>query len=139
MITGSRGTVKLARKLRGDMSLPEVILWRELRRRPNGFKFRRQHPAGKYVLDFYCAALRLAVEVDGAAHDRKAAVARDAARSAWLRSHGIVTTRIPAATVLEDVEPVIGRIVEICRERQAVLTVPLHQTASGPPPRAGED
>jgi hypothetical protein len=47
------------------MSLPEGLLWRELRKRPSGLKFRRQHPAGIYVLDFYCAAARLAIEVDG--------------------------------------------------------------------------
>ena len=69
MITGTKATVKLARKLRSEMSLPEVLLWRELRLRPGGYKFRRQHPAGPYVLDFYCAALGLAIEVDGMAHD----------------------------------------------------------------------
>ena len=139
MITGHRRTVKLARQLRSEMSLPEVMLWRELRQRPGGFKFRRQHPAGAYVLDFFCASVHLAIEVDGVAHDNKLAAERDAARSAWLRRNGIATTRIPAATVLENVEPVVGRIVEICRFREAGLTRPLHQTASGPPPRAGED
>ena len=59
MIAGPRDTVKRARKLRSEMSLPETILWRELRKRPGGHKFRRQHPAGKFVLDFYCAAARL--------------------------------------------------------------------------------
>jgi hypothetical protein len=63
-------TFKQARKLRRDMSLPEVILWEHLRRGGlSGMHFRRQHPAGPYVLDFYCAASRLAIEVDGAAHD----------------------------------------------------------------------
>ena len=59
MITGPRETMKRARKLRSEMSLPEGLLWRELRKRSGGFKFRRQHPAGIYVLDFYCAAVRL--------------------------------------------------------------------------------
>ena len=58
MITGPVRSVKLARKLRSEMSLPEVLLWRQLRLRPVGLKFRRQHPAGPYVLDFYCAAAR---------------------------------------------------------------------------------
>ena len=69
MITGPRDIVKRARTLRSEMTLPEGVLWRELRKRPKGLKFRRQHPAGIYVLDFYCAAARLAVEVDGAVHD----------------------------------------------------------------------
>ena len=139
MIGGDRRTVRLARKLRSEMSLPEVVLWRELRKRPGGFKFRRQHPAGRYVLDFYCDALRLAVEVDGAAHDSAAAQQSDAMRARFLRSRGIATTRIPAGLILDDVEPVVARIEEVCRERLMSIAKPLHQTASGPPPRAGED
>ena len=142
MITGPVDTVKRARKLRSEMSLPESILWRELRKRPGGFKFRRQHSAGFYVVDFYCAAAKLAIEIDGFAHDSGPAVARDQRRSEWLRSQGIATTRIPARLVLDDLEAVVVRIVEICRERvepSATPTVPLHQTSSGPPPLAGED
>jgi very-short-patch-repair endonuclease len=58
------------------MSLPEVLLWQALRARPGGWKFRRQHPSGPYVADFYCHEARLIVEVDGdrilAAIDRSA-------------------------------------------------------------------
>ena len=143
MITGPRNTVKLARKLRSEMSLPEVLLWRELRKRPDGFKFRRQHPAGRYIVDFYCAAAKLAIEVDGLAHDGGPAVNRDRRRSDWLRAQGIATTRIPARIVLEDIEAVVVRIVEICEERsgvrQAKPSVPLHQPSAGPPPPVGED
>ena len=59
-----------ARKLRRKMTLPEVILWHWLRQRPEGLKFRRQHPTGPYVLDFFCSDARLAIEVDGEAHSR---------------------------------------------------------------------
>src|SRR5689334_16373959 len=62
-----RDVVK-ARELRRHMSLPETLLWRLLRRAPNGVAFRRQHPIGPYVLDFYCPSAKLAIEVDGAAH-----------------------------------------------------------------------
>ena len=139
MITGPRQTLKLARKLRSEMSLPEVLLWTELRKRPGGLKFRRQHAAGEYVIDFYCAKARLAVEVDGMAHDSEDAAIRDANRSAFLRSRGIATTRIPAGSILADLEPVIARLIENCRERMQELAVPLPQPAAGPPPRAGED
>lgn len=83
MITGPVETVKRVRKLRSEMSLPEAILWRELRKRPTGFKFRRQHPAGTFVLDFYCAAVRLAIEVDGFAHNTRDSARHDARRSEW--------------------------------------------------------
>jgi len=51
------------------MTLPEVVLWQELRRgKLKGLQFRRQHPIGPYILDFYCSAARLAIEIDGASH-----------------------------------------------------------------------
>lgn len=139
MITGPRDTIKRARKLRNEMSLPETILWRELRKRPGGHKFRRQHPAGEYVLDFYCAKARLDIEVDGSVHDNAAAAARDRNRSAILRSQGIAITRVPAQRMMQDLEAVVRRIVVICDERIEQLGVPLHRPADGPPPRAGED
>ena len=119
MITGPRDTVKRARNLRSEMSLPEGLLWRELRKRPGGFKFRRQHPAGVYILDFYCAAARLAIEVDGFAHATGGVAATDARRGEWLRSQHVATTRIPAKLILDDLPAVIVRIIEICAERAA--------------------
>jgi very-short-patch-repair endonuclease len=139
MINGPCDIVKRARELRSEMSLPEMMLWREMRKRPGGHKFRRQHPAGDYVLDFYCAKARINIEVDGWVHDNAAAAERDRTRSRFLRSQGIATTRIPAQRVLEDLESVVRRIVVICDERIEQLRVPLHQPVAGPPPRAGED
>ena len=148
MITGPRDTLKRARKLRSEMSMPEALLWRELRSRPGGFKFRRQHPAGVYVLDFFCAAVRLAIEVDGMAHDSADAVRRDSARSNFLRSQHVATLRVPAKALLEDIGAAVTRIVQVCRERAEKMrvseagansAVPLHHASHGPPPRAGED
>ncbi|WP_334181500.1 endonuclease domain-containing protein [Novosphingobium sp.] len=142
MITGPRGTLKLARKLRSEMTLPEGLLWRELRLRPGGFKFRRQHPAGVYVLDFYCAAARLAIEVDGFAHDSGCVIQRDAARSHFLRSQRVATLRVPARIVLRDICAAVARIVEVCEGRargRESLPVPLHHPSDGPPPPVGEE
>jgi very-short-patch-repair endonuclease len=143
VITGPRDTVKRARKLRSEMSLPEGILWRALKERPGDFKFRRQHPASVYVLDFYCAAAKLAIEVDGFAHDSVDAAKRDAARSHFLRSQGVATLRVPAKVILEDLNLAIRRINEVCAERAAKLApnraVPLHHPADGPPPPMGEE
>ena len=55
----------LARHLRRNLSLPEGLLWRQLRRKPSGIKFRRQHPVGPYVIDFYCASIKAGFEIDG--------------------------------------------------------------------------
>ncbi len=95
-------TFARARRLRREMTLPEVLLWRDLRRAGvEGVRFRRQHPIGPYVLDFYAAAARLAVEVDGAAHDLAGRVARDGVRDAWLREQGISVLRFNAGDVLD--------------------------------------
>ncbi len=79
-----------ARAMRKTMSEPEVMLWSRLRGRgPDRPTFRRQHPVGSIVLDFYCPSARLAVEVDGAIHWEDAAQARgggrggDGRRPAW--------------------------------------------------------
>ena len=143
MITGPRDVVKRARKLRSEMSMPESLLWRELRQRPEGLKFRRQHPAGIYVLDFFCAAAKLAIEVDGFAHDSIRAAKSDETRSHYLRAQHIATLRVPATAVLDDVLAVVARIVEVTNQRVRQLSdnrpVPHHHPADGPPPRAGED
>jgi len=60
--------VMKAREFRRSPTLPESLLWQHLRQRPHGLKFRRQHPFGPFIADFYCPAARLVVEVDGGSH-----------------------------------------------------------------------
>ena len=67
--------------------------------RLGGLKFRRQHPFGPYVLDFYCTALRLAVEVDGLAHSTGSQPQRDRRRDNWLAEQGVRTLRLSALDV----------------------------------------
>ncbi|ATQ42118.1 endonuclease domain-containing protein [Caulobacter mirabilis] len=109
-----------AKALRQDMSLPEVLLWRELRGdRLEGLRFRRQHPFGLYVLDFYCDPVRLAVEVDGAMHYVEDRPERDAARDAFLVQAGIRTLRLPARVVLKDMATALDTILAVVREHSA--------------------
>ncbi len=135
---GRANSVKAARRLRANMTLPEVLLWRELRKRPSGLKFRRQHASGTYVLDFFCADARLAIEVDGASHDRGDRPRQDGVRDAWMMRAGVETLRVPAKDVLSDVEAVLLGIVAA-----ACARLPLHHPAArgGPPPpdELGED
>jgi very-short-patch-repair endonuclease len=118
------------------MSLPEVLLWQVLRKRPEGLKFRRQFPIGEITADFACLGRRLIVEVDGQAHDYGDQPRRDLARDAILRREGFEVMRIAARDVLRDLDSVIRGIVARCTEAG-----PLHRSAalSGPPPRSGED
>ncbi len=93
------------------MSLPEVLVWQGLRRRRlEGVYFRRQHPVGPYVLDFYCGRAKLAVEIDGVQHTEEDRLDRDDARDAWLSTLGVRTLRIPAVEVLSDLGGAIDRI-----------------------------
>ncbi|MEA3000051.1 MAG: hypothetical protein QOK17_1884 [Sphingomonadales bacterium] len=127
-------TVKRARKLRREMSPAEALLWTALRERPGGFKFRRQNPQHPFSLDFACLETRLAVEVDGEAHDRGNRPQQDAVRDALVSRAGFVTMRIPAVELFRNLEGVVSGIVEACRARG-----PLHRASHGPPPRSGEE
>ncbi|TFI56603.1 DUF559 domain-containing protein [Sphingomonas parva] len=111
------------------MSLPEVLLWRELRKRPAGLKFRRQHAVAPYVADFYCAQAHLVVEVDGAAHEGTGAE-RDLLRDASLEERGMTVLHVAASEILADPVSVTSWIAERA-------TNPLHHAAQrrGPPPR----
>jgi very-short-patch-repair endonuclease len=102
-----RGDKQKARSLRRCMSLPEVLLWRELRKKPNGVQYRRQHPAGRYVLDFFCATQNLAIEIDGESHEAGDRPLRDEARDKWLESQGIYVIRIAARDVLKNLDGVL--------------------------------
>lgn len=127
--------VRKARALRRDMSLPEVLLWRELRKRPGGYKFRKQAPLAPYTIDFACLSARLAIEIDGEAHDRGGAPDRDLRRDALLANRGFRTLRIPARDVLGKLEDCVDGIVAACREAGPP---PPSARADGPPPRSGE-
>jgi very-short-patch-repair endonuclease len=108
---GPRTTKDRAKVLRRQMSLPEVLLWRAIKgRKLNGLHFRKQHPIGPYVLNFYCEALRLAVEVDGSSHGFGDRPQRDERRDAWLTAQGVRTLRLSAALVLQDVDEATGTI-----------------------------
>ena len=126
--------VKRARKLRRQLSLPEVLLLKALRRRPNGLKFRSQFPIGPITADFACLSHRLIIEVDGESHCRGDQPQRDAARDEFLREEGFDVMRIAAREVLGNLDGVISGIGARCTE-----VGPLHQPAAGPPPRAGEE
>ena len=113
-------TIAFARQLRRRMTPPELRLWTALRRgSAAGLKFRRQHPIGPYVLDFFCVAAGLAVEVDGEGHWRGDQPEQDARRDAWLMRQGVETLRIEAPAVRDDLEGVVARIVEAAAGRIA--------------------
>jgi very-short-patch-repair endonuclease len=103
-----------ARSLRGDQSKPESVLWAVLRdRRLRGLKFRRQHPIGPYVADFYCAELQWVIEVDGGQHNTELARAYDARRSAYLATRGATVTRFWSDEVMSQIDGVVLRMADV--------------------------
>lgn len=107
--------------MRKAMTEPEVMLWSRLRGRgPDKPTFRRQHPVGSMILDFYCPAARLAVEVDGATHWDEAATAKDEARDRWLAGLEVYVLRVPAGRIYCDLEGVADGIM---RRAQALIEV----------------
>ncbi|WP_299016687.1 DUF559 domain-containing protein [uncultured Caulobacter sp.] len=121
-----------AQRFRTELTLPEGLLWQRLKgRKIAGLHFRRQHPLGPYILDFYCEEMRLAVEVDGEAHCFDDRPRRDAARDAWLIDRGVITLRIPARDILASPETAVGRILDQVSAR------PLRPSGPPPPHRGG--
>jgi very-short-patch-repair endonuclease len=114
------------------MTPPEIALWLQLRQNSIGLSFRRQYPAGAYVLDFYCVPAMLAVEIDGEAHSRGDRPKHDQARDAWLASRGVHVLRYSAAEVAANLPGVVEHILSAAVDRRATLA-----GASHPPPPSG--
>ena len=126
-----RPEVYEAEKARRAMSLPEVLLWQRLKGSPQGVAFRKQHSIGLYRADFYCAAARLVIEVDGMSHDMGDRPERDTKRTATLEAQGYTVVRIAASEVLRDADGAAEAIV--------VLALAAPSGAARHLPARGED
>ena len=130
------------RRLRRESTNAERVLWRALRARQIGAKFRRQHPLGHYIVDFYCRAARLVIELDGGQHYEPEHAAYDARRTRELVARGeavIRFTNVDVLRTLDVVLDVIARAVtartEGARERRGGLA--LTRPHPGPLPQRG--
>ena len=101
-----------ARRLRRQLSLPEMLLWRLLRLNRRELRFRKQHAMGPFVADFYCPAAKMVIEIDGAVHD--VSQEADGRRDAYMSSLGLTVIRVPAADVLRDPEGVADGLYRLC-------------------------
>jgi len=101
----------LSRKLRHAPTPTEEILWRHLRdRQINHLKFRRQHPIGSYVVDFYCDKLKLIIEIDGDVHALTTQIAHDSARQKYLEKQGLYIQRVMNNDVRHNIEGILQQI-----------------------------
>ena len=93
------------------MPKAEVYLWMYLKgKQISGYKFRRQYSVGSYIIDFYCPALKLAVEVDGDVHERYNRTSKDKRRQNMLESLGIEFLRFTNQDIYEDMTVVLNKI-----------------------------
>ncbi len=105
-------------RLRRQMSDEwERLMWQLLRNRQRcNQKFRREHPLGVYIADFYCAAAKLVVEIDGASHETEESKQYDAARDRWMQNEGIRVLRFSCEQVENETQKVIRKIDEALME-----------------------
>lgn len=100
-----------AKQLRKTLTPAEKQLWQALRSgKLAGLKFRRQHPVGNFILDFYCAEHKLVVEVDGGIHENQ--IEYDAARTTELETYGYTIVRFTNEVVLHQLETVLAQILQ---------------------------
>jgi len=109
------------------MTDAEQCLWHCLRgKQLDGFRFRKQHPIARFVLDFYCPTVQLAIEIDGAQHNTSPGRVSDEERTHFLTAHGIRVLRFWNHEVLQDLPGVLQRVWDA-----------LHLPPSCPPPAGG--
>jgi very-short-patch-repair endonuclease len=103
-----------ARELRTHETESEEVAWRSLRAlRLSGFKFRRQHAVGGYIVDFCCPQRRLIVELDGGVHAQPSQTRRDASRDGELKRMGYTVTRFPNGIVMEAPELFVSKVLDV--------------------------
>ncbi|MEO9478552.1 MAG: DUF559 domain-containing protein [Maribacter dokdonensis] len=116
--------VELAKKLRNNMTLGEIALWREIKGKKLGHKFSRQIPIDQYIVDFYCKDLQLAIEVDGGIHFKEGHQEKDRKRQARLKSLGVNMIRFSDSDVKNNLSSVLKGIKEYIEELEQGRTHP---------------
>ena len=108
---------KLARELRKEETEAEKTLWKRLNRNQIlGLQFRRQHPLNVFVVDFYCAKIKLVIEVDGSIHEIPEYEAHDIGRSDMLDDFGITVIRFTNEQILEEIDSTINQIKTVVKQ-----------------------
>jgi len=99
------------RQLRQNMPEAEVILWSHLQGKAlRGYKFRRQYGIGRYVVDFYCAKVKLVIEIDGDSHFTDEAEKYDCQREVYIQSLGLKVIRFTNLEIRNNLEQVLEAI-----------------------------
>jgi len=95
------------RKLRNNATKPERILWKKLKSKQLGYKFRRQHGIESFIVDFYCPELRIVIEIDGMSHDSPDQIEKDKLREQFFQQEKIKIIHINNDEILNNVDKVM--------------------------------
>lgn len=108
---------KRRQDLRNNPTRVETLLWNILKgRRLGGYKFRRQHGVGNYVVDFYCAQKKVSVEADGEVHDSEQSKKNDRNRDVFIEKYGIKILRFANDEIERNIEEIAGKILKTLQE-----------------------
>jgi very-short-patch-repair endonuclease len=118
------------RELRKNLTYAENILWQQIRDKKLGVKFRRQYSRGRFIMDFFCADLELAIEVDGETHLDEEVKEYDAWRQAKLEAKGVQFIRIPNVRFRNDGHGALEDIRAAIAHRQATFVKPQYSKRS---------
>jgi imidazole glycerol-phosphate synthase subunit HisF len=112
----SKKTFEFAKDLRHNQTTAEQFLWNVIRgRKLNGYKFRRQHPIGHFIADFYCHEAKLVIELDGNIHDQEQVRLRDICREEIIKEFGIVVLRFKNDDIFSEIDNVVKEIMKYLR------------------------
>ena len=116
-IFNPKRTKKQRKYLRNNMTKAEVILWSKLKgKKLKGYKFRRQHGIGDYIIDFYCPKLNLAIEVDGETHYTLEGKQHDGNKESYLEELGVAILRFTNPQVKQNLDGVIEQIASFIKD-----------------------
>jgi len=109
-----------AKELRNKLTDTEIQLWEMfLKEKPEGCKFRRQHPLGFYIADFYCHKLKLVIEIDGKIHEKKEVSDNDIVRQKSIELKGVSVIRFKNEEIFKQFDTVVEKIKEFIINRQS--------------------
>jgi very-short-patch-repair endonuclease len=110
----------LAIELRSNQTTAEQMLWDKIRNRQlRGFRFLKQYILDRYIADFYCSKMKVAVEIDGRIHERDDIKEYDAIREDVIKAHGIRIIRFSNDEIMHDIESVLERLVEFLESTES--------------------
>ena len=101
------------KELRNNSTPQEIILWQQLKRSGLGYKFRRQHSIGSYIVDFYCPSKKIVVEVDGSQHGEADTKDYDQTRKEYLNNLGYTVIRFWNNEINTNLPGVLDKIKEM--------------------------